>query len=301
MIRSFNIRVLLLPSILLLASCHTNNPAAKRYPFHGRIESIDQSTQSALINADAIPGFMDAMAMSYKAKPADALNNLSPGDVIAADVLVTQDPPDYWLENVKVISHAQPAAQPSTTQHIPAPGDEVPDFRLTNQDGQRISLKQYRGQTLLITFIYTRCPFPDFCPRVTANFVRINDQLASDPTLSKSVRLLSISIDPVHDTPKALRDYGLAQAHGNPAIFDRWQFAVSTPADLPKIAAYFALTYEPDKTGVINHTLSTAVVGPDGKIAKWYHGSDWQPSDLMRDTTAALSISNQPDMSRKTQ
>jgi protein SCO1/2 len=265
-----------------------------RYPFTGRVISIDSQTESALIDGDNIPGFMDAMAMSYKIKPAATPPQLAPGDSISAEVVVVgpdsknaDAPPDYWLENVKVASHSQPATTPNAL-HIPGPGEAVPNFAFTNQNGEHISLKRYAGRVVLVTFIYTRCPFPDFCPRMSANFAEAYKQLAANP----NVHLLSLSFDPEHDTPKVLRDYGFSVAHTNdPALFTRWEFAAPTAADLPKIAGFFALTVKPEG-GLITHTLSTAVIGPDGKIVKWYHGSDWQVSDLITEASAASARKN---------
>ncbi len=211
--RRILIIALLSAAALLVFSCHrTKTPAAaKRYPFTGRIISIDTRAESALIDGDNIPGFMDPMAMSYKIKPASDLRELAPGDSISAEVVVIEPAtknedavPDYWLENVKVTAHAKtPPAKGASELHVPAPGEDVPDFAFTNQDGKRISLKQYRGKTLFVTFIYTRCPFPDFCPRVSSNFNEIYKQLGTNPSLA-GAHLLSISFDPGHDTPKVL-------------------------------------------------------------------------------------------------
>jgi protein SCO1 len=289
--------VLLFAGVLFSSSCNrARTPATKRYPFTGRIVSIDSQSHQALIDGGDIPGFMDAMAMSYKIKPEETLNHLHPGDSISAEVVVIPtDPknedavPDYWLENVKVTGHVDaPPAAAANAFHTPALGQDVPDFSFTNQSGKRISLKQYRGHVLLVTFIYTRCPFPDFCPRMTSNFAEIYKQLATNPALT-GVHLLSLSFDPEHDTPKVLRDYGFTSAHTHdPALFTRWEFAAPTAADLPKIADFFALTVKPEG-GLITHNLSTAVIGPDGKIVNWYHGSDWQISDLIKDATTATT------------
>jgi protein SCO1 len=287
--------VALLLSVVVLSSCHrSKTPAAKRYPFTGRIISIDAQAESALIDGDNIPGFMDPMAMSYKMKPASTLRQLAPGDSISAEVVVIEPAsknedavPDYWLENVKVTAHAKsPPATGANSLHMPAPGEDVPDFSFTNQNGKPITLAQYRGQVLLVTFIYTRCPFPDFCPRVSSQFDEIYKQLGTNPSLANA-HLLSISFDPEHDTPKVLRDYGFSVAHTHDAkLFQRWEFAVPRSADLPRIADFFALTVKPEG-GLITHNLSTAVIGPDRKIVTWYHGSDWQISDLIRDVTTA--------------
>ncbi|MGC1647585.1 MAG: SCO family protein [Candidatus Sulfotelmatobacter sp.] len=286
---------LILATTVLVSSCHSaKTPPAKRYPFTGRVVAVDTQSQSAIIDGDAIPGFMEAMAMPYKVKPEATLNHLHSGDSISAEVVVVQpDPknedaaPDYWLENVKTISRidAVPAAG-ANSLHVPAPGEDVPDFSFTNQSGKRISLQQFRGNVLFLTFIYTRCPFPDFCPRMSSHFAEIYKQMGTNPGLA-GAHLLSISFDPEHDTPKVLRDYGFSVAHTHElALFTHWEFAAPSKADLPKIADFFALTVTPEN-GLITHNLSTAVIGPDGKIVKWYHGSDWQPSDLIKDAAAA--------------
>lgn len=248
---------------------------------------MDTKADSATIDGDLIQGFMEPMVMNYKFKPGSMLKQVAPGDSISAEVVVIEpDPnnrdadPDYWLENVKVTGHAKsPPAGSPTSMHVPQPGEQVPDFAFTNQEGKHISFARYRGKVLLVTFIYTRCPFQDFCPRMSSNFNEIYKQLGDD----RSTHLLSISFDPQHDTPRVLRDYAYSVAHTHDAaLFKRWEFAVPRQADLPKIADFFALTAKPEG-GLITHTLSTTVIGPDGKIVNWYHGGDWQVSDLMKD------------------
>jgi protein SCO1 len=294
LIRRIVLIALILAGLFLISSCHrSKTPAAKRYPFTGRVVSVDTQAQSAIIDGDAIPGFMDAMAMPYKIKPEATLNHLHPGDSISAEVVVVQPDsknedsgPDYWLENVKTVTHIDPIpAAAANSLHMPAPGEDVPDFSFTDQGGKRISLQQFRGNVLFLTFIYTRCPFPDFCPRMSSNFAEVYKQIGANPALA-GAHLLSISFDPEHDTPNVLREYGFSVAHTHePALFSHWEFAAPSKDDLPKVADFFALTVKPEK-GLITHNLSTAVIGPDGKIVNWYHGSDWQPSDLIKDATA---------------
>ena len=287
----------LILSVIFTSSCnHSKPPAIKHYPFTGRVVSIDSKSQTALIDGDLVQGYMEAMAMTYKFKPPSVLRDLAPGDSISADlVVVDHDPRDEstpeesWLENVKVTGHekAPPTASP-TSFHMPSAGEDVPDFAFTNQDGKRVTLHQYRGKTLLVTFIYTRCPFPDFCPRMSGNFAEIYKQADTNPQLA-ALHLLSISFDPEHDSPKILRDYGFSVAHAHSAqLFGRWEFAAPRAADLPKIAEFFALTVKPEG-GMITHNLSTAVIGPDGKIVSWYHGADWQVADVVRDVVSASS------------
>jgi protein SCO1/2 len=293
--RGISLIALILAGTLFFSSCpRAKTGTAKRYPFTGRIVAIDLQNQTAAIDGDTIPGFMDAMTMNYRIKPPSMLSQLSAGDSIAAE-LVDIEPEgtddkgasDSWLENIKIRGHsAAAAAIAANSLHLPAAGEEVPDFSFTNQSGKHISLKQYRGQLLLLTFIYTRCPFPDFCPRVSNNFAEIYKQTGQNPAVA-GTHLLSVSFDPEHDTAEILRDYGFSVAHAHdPALFRRWEFAAPNAADLPRIADFFALTLHPEG-GTITHNLSTAVIGPDGRIVKWYHGSDWQASDLIKDAAGA--------------
>jgi protein SCO1 len=297
-LKMFSWRLALLPLCALLAffpACNreksqppsgAQSSSAKRYAFKGKIMSVDKNAGMANIDNEPIAGFMDPMVMPYSFKPPAQINQLQPGDSISADVVV--DSGEYWLENVKVTGHSPPSpGKPTSSLHIPAPGDDVPDFKLINQNGQQVSLHQYRGQTLLLTLIYTRCPFPDFCPRVSHEFSAIEHQVRADPARYGKTHLLSISFDPAHDTPRVLRAYGFSCAGSkDPTLFAHWEFSAIPSAELPVFADYFALTYK-EEGGLITHTLSTAVISPDGKIFKWYHGADWQASDLLEDIAAA--------------
>jgi len=294
---------LLVATTALSAACHRTKPqATKRYPFTGRVVSVDPNSGSAVIDGDTVKDFMLAMTMTYKIKPASTLQQLAPGDSISAEVVVVESDanrqdvePDYWLENVKVTAHAQaPPAPGANSFHRPEPGEDVPDFAFINQDGKRISLHQYRGKVLLLTFIYTRCPFPDFCPRLSSNFAEIDNRLRD----TGSTQLLSISFDPEYDRPKVLRDYAFSVAHTHdPGLFRHWQFAVARQSDLPKIADFFALTVKPEG-GLITHNLSTAVIGRDSRIVKWYDGGDWQISDVMKDAADAGVPTAEPSAGR---
>jgi protein SCO1/2 len=260
--------------------------SAKRYLLKGKVISIDKQAGTANIENEPIAGFMDSMVMPYNIKPASTLDQLQAGDSITADVV--QADSAYWLENVKVVGHStSPVDKGTATLHIPAPGEAVPDFQFINQNGKRISLHQYRGQTLVLTLVYTRCPFPDFCPRVSHEFSAIDHQVRADPAHYGKTHLLSISFDPAHDTPKVLRAYGFSCAGSNdPTLFAHWEFSTVPAPELSEVAQYFALTYK-EEGGLITHSLSTAVISPDGTIFKWYHGSDWQASDLLQDIAAA--------------
>ncbi len=167
------------------------SPSFKIYKLRGKVVSTNAATGEVTLDHEAIPGFMDAMTMPYKLKDASILSELHPGDVLTADLLVSQDADaDVLLDHIVVVAQGKPDYKPAVIYHVPAPGDQVPDFALRNQDGRTIHLEQFRGKALLITFIYTRCPLPNFCPRVTHNFAMIEKQLAADPALYARTHLL---------------------------------------------------------------------------------------------------------------
>jgi protein SCO1 len=271
--------------LALLTGCKSK-PEIKTYKLTGKIVSVDKSAMTALIDTDEIKGFMEAMTMSYKVKDAKELDGVTPGDTISADLREQSD--DYWLENVKVTKKSTgPPPATKSEFHMPSPGEAVPDFKLVNQSNQQISLAQYHGKTLILTFIYTRCPFPDFCPRISGRFAEINQDLSSQPALFAKIHLLSVSFDPQYDTPTVLTDYGHKWAGTQAGVFNHWEFASVSAADLPAMAKFFGLTVIPEKDDIITHSLSTAVIGPEGKIYRWYHGSDWQAAELLKDAARA--------------
>jgi protein SCO1 len=281
-------------ALIVLSGCHSGPkpadqaPAAaafKVYKMRGKVVSTNPATGEVTLNHEAIPGFMDAMTMPYKLKDPSILSELHPGDTITADVLVSQNPDaDVLLDHIVVVAQAKPDYKPAVFYHVPSPGDAVPDFLLRNQDGRAIHLDQFRGKTLLLTFIYTRCPLPNFCPLVTHNFAVIDRQLAANPALEAKTHLLCVSFDPEHDTPARLRAYG-AEYIGSDAknAFAHWDFAVPTKPELLEMAKYFDVGITQDADDSITHTLSTTLIGPQRKVAQFYPGNEWTPDQVMAD------------------
>jgi protein SCO1/2 len=168
----------------------------------------------------------------------------------------------------------------------------VPDFTLTNQDGKKISLADFRGKALAITFIYARCPLPDYCIKMSTNFSDLANQLKTDAEWKDKVRLLSISFDPENDTPAKLRSYGAGYlGNQNPPDFSVWQLAVGSDAEVRKIADFFGLDYSTDENNKtqINHNLRTAVIDPQGNVTKIYSGNEWTPAELLTELKSAYS------------
>jgi protein SCO1 len=149
-----------------------------------------------------------------------------------------------------------------------------------NQDGKTVRLSDFRGKVLLLTFIYTRCPMPTFCPRISGLFASVNRELAKNPKEYERVQLLSISIDPKYDTSPVLYKYGLAYLNEDPKGLAHWQFTAPSAENLKMLAEAFALIYE-EEDNQISHTMSTVLAGPDGKLAKEWIMSDWTAGEAV--------------------
>jgi protein SCO1/2 len=255
------------------------------YHLRGKVISTDGAHGIVVLDHEAIPGFMEAMTMPYQLKDPSIVSDLHPGDVITADVLVSKSSEEtILLDHIVVVAQARPDYKPAVFYHVPTPGDKVADFVLHNQDGRPIHLGQYKGKILLLTFIYTRCPLPNFCPLVTHNFAVINSQLAAHPALYARTHLLCVSFDPEHDTPERLRAYGVTYIGIDAKnAFAHWDFATPDKAVLLEMAKFFDVGITHGEDDTITHTLSTTLIGADGKVAQFYPGNEWTPDQVVAD------------------
>jgi protein SCO1/2 len=280
---------LFLAFLILLFGCHqspiaTSSPGnPKTFTIRGKI--VSAANGHVTLDGEAVPGFMEAMTMEYRLKDPGITSELHPGDRITAKVLADKEGDDYTnvqLDDIVVIAQARPDYKPPVAYHVPTPGDTVPDFHFLNQSNRTVHLEQFKGKVVLVTFIYTRCPLADYCPRMSRNFADLDKALAADPVLYRQTHLLSVSFDPAYDTPKVLRSYGGAYT-GNYTNekFQHWDFAAPTEKDLPAVTQFFNVGVTPGDNNTLNHSLSTLIIGKDGKIAGWYPGNDWKPEDMM--------------------
>jgi protein SCO1/2 len=293
--------ILVIFSALLLSGCprqgaqpQNASDTAKRYPLKGKVVSVDRAAKKATIDHGDIPGYMPPMTMEFPIRADWVWDDLTPGAEIRAELVVDNAKGEYWLENLGIMSASNPGqpAPPPADDRFAQIGKEVPDFSLVNQDGKRISVKDFRGKALAITFIYAQCPLPDYCIKMSTNFSDLANQVKGDPELKDKVRLLSISFDPARDTPAKLKQYGTGY-YGKDVQpdFNLWQLAVGKDTEVKKIADFFGLRYEVDANDKtqINHSLRTAVIGPDGKVTKIFSGNDWTANDLLREMEFTLN------------
>jgi protein SCO1/2 len=272
-------RALAVLSILSTAqpACHSRATGPEqRYAIKGKVVSVERRDSTVTISHEAIPGYMDAMTMPFKLKDERLLADLAEGDRVQGTLVVKGL--QSWLEDVVAIREAVDQSDIGKSQNSiePKPGDEVPDFTLVNQDGKPVKLTQYRGRVLVLTFVYTRCPLPDYCPLMTDNFSEIEKTLKAVPEMYAKSHLLSISVDPDNDTPKVLRAY----ATNHSADFGHWDFLTGARDDVKRVATYFGMQYWRDGDQVV-HSLRTAIVGADGKVVKLYRGNEWKPEEIV--------------------
>jgi protein SCO1/2 len=258
------------------------------YQLKGIVVSSDAAKGEVSVDSEAIPGFMGAMIMPYKLAQPGIATELHPGDRITARLRVSSSA--AVLDQIVVTAQAKPDYKPSKFYNVPAPGQTVPDFHFLNQNAKTISLHQFHGKVLLVTFVYTRCPLPDYCIRMSRNFATIEHELAADPELYKKTHLLSVSFDPAHDTPKVLRAYGGVYI-GEPAdkTFAHWDFAAPPPSELDTVEQFFDVGVSPGSDSTLTHSLSTVVIAPDGKIFRFYPTNDWAPSSVVADVKQLLA------------
>jgi protein SCO1/2 len=254
----------------------------KQLKVRGVVVSTDTAKGVLTLDSEAIPGFMDAMVMPYTLKNPGIMSELHPGDTITATLFAAKS--SSVLDEIVIVGQAKADYKPPVAYRPLNAGDPVPDFKLLNQSGKLIHIGQFRGRTLLVTFIYTRCPLADYCPRMSRNFAKLDKDLAADPSLYAKTHLLSVSFDPEYDTPAVLRSYGGSYT-GNytQEKFAHWDFAAPPEVELARVLHFFLVGATPEKDRTITHSLSTIVIGPDGRIYKWYPTNDWTPEQLLAD------------------
>lgn len=269
--------------LLLLASslgaCRRNE---QRYDLKGKVVMVEKDKHLVTIAHEDVTGLMPAMTMPFTVPNQSDLDYLAPEDQVTATLVV--DGSQSWLENLFVVRTTGSASVPPPTEA--KPGDELPNFALQNQDGKEIRLHNYRGKALLLTFIYTRCPLPEYCTLMSNNFAQIDRQLQQNPEVYSRTHLLSVSIDPKFDTPQVLRSYGAAHTERyENETFAHWEFA--SGEQVKDLAQFFGLRYFAEQDQII-HGLKTVIIKPDGTVARVYSGNDWKPEDVANELKRVL-------------
>jgi protein SCO1/2 len=282
------------PLALILAAAVTAACFAPRdrheYPLQGQILSVAADHKEASVKHEDIPGFMPAMTMPYKVRDAAQFEHLQPGDLITATLVVVSN--DAYLKDVKKIGHSPldttPAATPSASSgfELLKPGEPAPNSVFIDQDNKIRDFASFENSVVLLTFIYTKCPMPTFCPLMDRHFKSIQDKLKADASLDK-VHLVSVSFDPVTDTPHVLKMHAGALG-ADPA---RWTFLTGDRDEIDRFAMRFGVSIERNvKDPVdITHNLRTAIVDAKGVFVKSYTGNEWLPEQALADLKSVVA------------
>jgi protein SCO1/2 len=260
----------------------------RTYQLTGQILVVKPDTKEVLVKHDDIPGFMPAMTMPYTVSDTAILKDREAGDLITATLKVAPD--GAYLTAISKTGSAPLPADARTTipaaanVHLLQAGDRVPDTRLIDQHGRPLTLADFKGSATAITFIYTRCPLPQYCPLLDRRFAEAQKIAAADPALTGKIQLLSISFDPKFDRPEAL------QAHARKLAADPrvWRFATAEEAVVDRLAAEFGINVIREKDGSITHNLRTAVIDPGGQVRSILDNNAWTAEELVASLKDAL-------------
>jgi protein SCO1/2 len=258
----------------------------------GVIMSLKPGEKEIVIKHEAVTNYMPAMTMPFDVKDPKELAGLSPGDTVSFRMIVTDT--EGWIDQIKKVGPPNTDAPPTTgpfrlvkdVEPLQV-GDPLPDYRFTNQFGQVIHTGQFKGQALAITFLFTRCPFPNFCPRMANNFAEAQTKLLLRANGQTNWHLLTLSFDPEFDTPAVLKAY----AQGYRYDPQHWDFATGDLTDITAITEQLGLQFWHDETGSISHNLRAAVVDASGKVQKIFTGNQWTSDELMAELLKAESAS----------
>jgi protein SCO1/2 len=265
-------------------------PAAKRYRLTGVVRAVDPEAGTVTIRHEPVPeAGMGAMTMTFTAPDRDELARIRPGDEVEAalrigggaselrDLVVTRPAPPPTL----TLGLGEKGPELREASRVLEPGQAVPDFAMTTQDDRPLTLSDLRGKVVVLTFIYTRCPVPDFCPLTDRKFGELARAIGPGTRRAADIRLVEVSFDPEHDTPAALA----AHAKGLGARPPLWTFAVASHRELEKVAPALGLSYGPTPKEII-HNRTLAVIGPDGRLVRLETRKDWDPAALARELAA---------------
>lgn len=258
---------------------------AREYELRGQVLAVNAERREITVKHEDIRGFMPAMTMAFAVKDEAWLRGREPGETIRATLVVTDR--SAHLENIERTGFAPLAdAAPPPAPDVLEAGEAVPDAPLTDHTGRARKLSDWRGQVLAVTFIYTRCPLPNFCPLMDRHFAEAQREIARDPALRSRVHLLSVSFDPAFDTPKVLAAHA-ARVEADPA---HWTFVTGEREPIDRLASRFGVSIirEDRPAAEIVHNLRTAVIDRNGRLVTVLSGNEWTPAELIAQVRQAI-------------
>ncbi|MGD0303203.1 MAG: SCO family protein [Candidatus Acidiferrales bacterium] len=272
--------------VFILGAFVTNAADAQHYQARGIVLNVDPTKNSLYVSTDAIPGFMEAMAMSYPVKNPKDLEGLAPGAMIDFTLTVTAD--TSYIENIKVRAFESLEQDPLTARRLKLldqldsagsatkllePGQHIPDFTLTDQSNQPVTLSTFSRKVVVLSFMYTRCALPNYCFRLSNNLSRLQKRFHDQ--LGRDIILLSITFDPAHDQPPQLADYAKIWK-ADPAA---WHMLTGSTADVQNVCREFGVVAYPDE-GLLIHSLHTVIIDRQGNLAANLEGNEFTATQL---------------------
>jgi protein SCO1/2 len=257
--------------------------ARHSFDVRGVVRGMDMAAGTLRVQHEEIPNYMPAMTMALPVKNHALLNGLQPGDAIEFRLEVTRD--DSWISRIEKIAGGAPGAKvaelkggsrseaPTTRVQI---GERVPDFTVMDQHGRAQSLSDFRGKAVIVDFIYTRCPLPNFCPLLSRKFAELQRTLSTN--VPGKFHFLSVTIDPLHDTPETMKRYAATWTKDERT----WTFGTADEKEINTIASYFGLIHERTTSGQIDHDLRTALIDPQGRLVHVWRSNFWKPEEVLQ-------------------
>jgi protein SCO1/2 len=263
------------------------NRVERSFETRGVVRVLPEGGHTVVVRHEEIRGYMPRMTMELNVRDTNELAGLQRDDEITFRLVATAE--THWIENIRRVGRATTtdASLPvSATNKVSElrPGDLLPDVELLTEDGSRVRFSDFRGRAVAFTFIFTRCPLPDYCPRMGNNFARTRELMFARANAPTNWQFLSISFDPEFDTPAQLKSYGNAYRGGNA---DRWRFAVASTEVLAELSPRLDLMITREAGGSISHNLRTVVLDPQGRITWQFDGNRWTPEELAKALSTA--------------
>jgi protein SCO1/2 len=278
-------RCVLTGAVLLLTAAHAW--ATQKYDVRGLVLKIDPAHKSMLVSCESIPGYMEAMTMSFTVRESTMLQGLQSGT--AVDFTLVVDGDSSYADNVRVRAFESLELDPTQARRMRllekmvassspgsgalAVGQPVPDFILTDQNRRQVRLSQFAGKVVAVTFIYTRCPFPNYCFRMSNNFGQLQKRFREQ--MGRNLVLLSIVIDPANDGPEALTGYArIWKADSN-----GWHFLTGSLPEIQEVCRKFDMNFYPDEALLV-HSFHTAVIDRQDRLAANIEGNEFTAQQL---------------------
>jgi protein SCO1 len=259
---------------------------AQTHPASGLVLKVDPAKHFITISCQEIPSYMEAMVMTFRMRPSQPIEGLAAG--VNIDFTISSDKNESYADDIRLHPVQNLELDPTQARRLKlmenlistnansqtiASGQPVPEFSLTDQSQRSVKLSQLSGKVVALTFIYTRCPLPDYCFRLSNNFGQLQKRFRT--RMGNDLVLLSIVIDPAHDQPSALADYAKtwkADSHS-------WHFLTGPLPEIEKVARAFDMNFYPDEALFV-HSFHTVVIDREGKLAANLEGNSFSPKQL---------------------